>query len=85
MRLSELRPEWHDADPDQAWLYFDCPHCRSHHLIQIPVIKGEPNSQGTHSWGWNGETDFEKITLHPSINCQGHWHGFVKSGEITFV
>ena len=85
MRLSELNPELHTegCDPGVAYLYADCPHCRSSHLIQIKIaLTPEPGS--THVWTWNGETDFEKLTLTPSILIQpNHWHGFVTNGEVT--
>lgn len=28
-----------------------------------------------------GETP--DITLHPSVNCEGSWHGYIRNGEIT--
>ena len=82
MRLTELNPEWADADPDRPWLKFDCPHCREPHArIEIPLHKGE--TEGSHVWGWNGERDFDKITITPSINFEKHWHGFIRNGEVT--
>lgn len=62
----------------------DCPHCRAHHLIQVPIRKG-PHVGGQKWWGWNGETDVERLTLEPSLNCSGHWHGFVRNGGIETV
>lgn len=81
MRLTELNPEWHDDDPTVTWLYFDCPHCKSAHALEIAVKQGAP--EGGHVWGWNGERDFEKVTLTPSINFGNHWHGWINNGEVT--
>lgn len=33
-------------------------------------------------WGRAGET-FSDLTLSPSINAEGHWHGFITAGEIV--
>ena len=30
----------------------------------------------------SGET-FDTLTLSPSIDCAGHWHGFITNGQIT--
>lgn len=39
------------------------------------------------SWEWNGETDFDKITLTPSIahHCASEAHFFITNGEIIFA
>lgn len=31
------------------------------------------------SWRWNGLTDAVELT--PSVNMQGHWHGWLRAGE----
>ncbi|MGH9366245.1 MAG: DUF6527 family protein [Thermoanaerobaculia bacterium] len=33
-------------------------------------------------WRREGET-FDTLTLTPSINAEGHWHGFIRNGEVT--
>jgi len=86
MRVRELNGELHTegCDAGVAYLYMDCPHCCSGHLIQIKIaLVPEPGS--THVWTWNGETDLERITLTPSIDVSGHWHGFVTDGEARSV
>ncbi len=52
--------------------------------MMIPVEKG---SGSTPRWGWNGETDFEKVTLSPSIwhHCKSEAHFFIRGGEIQFA
>lgn len=36
------------------------------------------------TWERDGET-FETLTLRPSIDYKGHWHGFVTNEEVSFV
>lgn len=86
MRLSELNPELatEGCEPGVAYLHIDCPHCRSPHFIVVKIATvQEPGS--THVWTWNGETDFEKLTLTPSLKAYGHWHGHITNGEVTTV
>lgn len=85
MRLSELHPEWHTdgCETGTAWLKFDCPHCRAPRFVQVFVRVG-PDRGVQSEWSWNGETDFERVTLQPSLNDPTHWHGHVTNGEITF-
>ena len=33
------------------------------------------------AWGWNGDQD--KPTIVPSIHTFGHWHGWVRKGELV--
>lgn len=42
----------------------------------IPIQKG-PAPTGR-VWGWDGNV--EKPTITPSINYQGHWHGYLEAG-----
>jgi hypothetical protein len=98
MRLSELHPELEDAGEGAAYLEFDCPAHPGRMEHADPAadppfegfpdrvrVKIAPGPQGTHVWGWNGERDFEKLTLTPSIDMHGHWHGHVTNGEVTTV
>lgn len=32
-------------------------------------------------WRREGET-FDTLTLSPSINAEGHWHGYIRGGEV---
>lgn len=84
MRLAELNPRFDsdETDPEVGWLFFDCPHCRASGLVGV---KFALQPAGARVWGWNGARDAETITLTPSLNLAGHWHGFVTAGEITTV
>lgn len=65
---------------------FDCPHCRTERLavwFANPVDGLPPTDDATHLWQRSGAT-FEDLTLTPSIDASelGHWHGFIKNGNI---
>lgn len=32
-------------------------------------------------WRRTGET-FDTLTLEPSIDAEGHWHGYIRAGEV---
>ena len=69
---------------------FDCPHCLVQRLgvwFSNPV-DGQPPESDVPLWLRVGDS-FETLTLTPSINttenridCQGHWHGFVRDGNV---
>lgn len=66
---------------------FDCPHCKATRLgvwIANPIDGLPPTDDATLLWQRSGET-FDTLTLSPSIDvsAHGHWHGFIKNGEIT--
>jgi uncharacterized protein DUF6527 len=52
-------------------------------VVRIKIAPPLDPPQGSHVWGWNGERDFEKLTVKPSVNYHDHWHGFVTEGEVT--
>lgn len=97
MRLIDLQPEWvggAEGEREKMYLEFLCPKCphpetdplHTECMLMVPVEKG----LGQHSpprWGWNGEIDFEKVTLTPSIyhHCKGDAHFFITDGEIKFA
>lgn len=97
MRLSELQPELKDAGEGACYLMFACPTHGVGHMEHadptwnppfegfpdIVHIKIAPGCARPGVWGWNGERDFEKLTVTPSIDMHGHWHGFVTNGEVT--
>jgi uncharacterized protein DUF6527 len=88
MRLSTLNPTL-DEVGGVVYLEFDCPaHPASlrqgdfRDSVRIPIAT--PLEATTpHVWGWNGERDFEKLTITPSVDYHGHWHGHVTAGEVT--
>ena len=92
MKLSDLQPEWvggAEGERDKMYLEFLCPKCPHPETdplhcecrLMIPVEKGSGHSP---RWGWNGETDFDKVTLSPSIwfHCKSDPHFFIRSGVI---
>lgn len=90
MRLSALNPSLDDAGDGAVYLEFDCPAhgpgaIRNDEFRDSVRIKiATPlESQYPHVWGWNGERDFEKLTITPSVDYMGHWHGHVTNGEVT--
>ena len=98
MRLTELHPTLEDAGDGAVYLEFACPAHGVGHMefadpSADPPFEGFPDvvrikiAPGPHTtprvWGWNGERDFEKLTVTPSIDMKGHWHGFVTNGEVT--
>jgi hypothetical protein len=84
VRLAELNPQLDQEapSPDVAYLSFDCPHCRGPGYITVKIAK-TPAPGADRVWTWNGQTDVEKLTLTPSLNFAGHWHGFITNGEVT--
>jgi hypothetical protein len=95
MKLTDLKPEWmekeeHDPNPNVArYIVFQCPKCPRNADgdsecggVVLPVGK-----DGANCWGWNGEENFAKVTLTPSIwhHCKNNPHFFVRNGEIQFA
>jgi hypothetical protein len=90
VKLSALHPVLEDAGDGAMYLEFACPV----HGVGAKREGGEFDDTvrvkiapvgSSHVWQWNGEKDFEKLTLTPSINAVGHWHGFITNGEVTTV
>lgn len=91
MRLTDLSPEW---EFDHTYLTFNCPKCehfdsesRYAHKNCLIMIPTKQTADGGKPWGWNGETDFEKVTLTPSIfhHCKSEAHFFITDGAIILV
>jgi hypothetical protein len=78
---------------------FACPHCAALNPGVVerggPVqflgvwfanpADGKPPTDGaTHLWERSGDS-FETLTLSPSVDASesGHWHGFIRNGEIV--
>src|SRR5258708_3859694 len=99
MRLSALQPVLEEAGDGSLHLEFACPahgvgSMRSGDPTATPPFEGWPDrvrvsiavgSAVPHVWRWNGERDLEPLTLTPSINYAGHWHGHITDGEVTGV
>lgn len=83
MRLKDVLKKFEmDASGNGGWVYFQCPAHPDSHMDWIGVPFSRVQSAAPPIWGWNGETDLEKISLTPSINAMGHWHGFLTNGEL---
>jgi len=66
---------------------FGCPACKgaaSHSILCWFRGRGVPDSEtpGPGRWDVSG-TGLDDITLSPSVNVNGCWHGFVRNGEIV--
>lgn len=80
----------HDTDRDGMGLSFNCPCCLgSPRATRLAVffanpMDGKPPSDDHKLWQRTGDT-FETLTLTPSIDASehGHWHGFIRNGEVT--
>lgn len=81
--LAELDPHW----SEDGCLIFDCPVCPQGCCLGVPTR--EPLRPGGPVWGWNGELDFTKVTLTPSIDyTKGDrcpFHGWVTNGVVTWL
>ena len=87
MSLIDLHPTWRESYGTK-YLFFDCPRCQRGEgrypgdgcWINIPV-------SGANAWRWNGETDFDKVTLAPSIwhHCKSDPHFFIREGKVIFA
>jgi uncharacterized protein DUF6527 len=99
IRLTDLNPTLEDAGGGAFYLEFACPAHGVGHMEYAdpaadPPFEGFPDvirikiappieAQTPQVWGWNGETDFNKLTIKPSVDYKGHWHGHVINGEVT--
>ena len=97
MKLADLNPQWF-AEPGRQGqgLNFNCPcpKCSAipngspQQLRVLSVWFANPlDGQGSYlNAGWQrvGET-FETLTITPSIDASksGHWHGWIRDGEVT--
>lgn len=89
LKFNELNPKW--LDENRHFIEFDCPVCRKHRVVIH--IRG-----GKLSWTVTNDTDWEHITVQPSINNFGGskvfvsdevgwmtecpWHGFITDGKV---
>jgi hypothetical protein len=60
-------------------------HERGREAIEDQYIAARHPGGPSCIWTVEGPEDFAVLTLMPSIDAShaGHWHGFVKNGEIT--
>ena len=62
-------------ETSEGLLWFICPcgSCRGRSFLKLGKKAGVPSP----SWDFDRET----VTLHPSLNMVGHWHGWLKNGQ----
>jgi hypothetical protein len=92
VKLTDLDPGWWTAEEGRTGmgLTFLCPHCRTQYLgvwFANPIDGGPPAAPELSPkprWTRTGNT-FENLTLSPSVDASqsGHWHGFIRDGEIS--
>ncbi len=80
-----------EVDRDK-WVVFPCQHPAvrkqvadgtprsAHQQCRVPLAPVKNHSGAT--WQLVDGTP-GKITISPSINCQGCWHGFIRDGKIV--
>jgi hypothetical protein len=91
-RLASLNPRWIGRlRPNSGeGIEFDCPVCPTsvgHRLVayfENAIDGGPPPPWKETRWSRIGE-DFDRLTLEPSINYPGHWHGWVEDGQVVDV
>lgn len=98
-KLIDLNPLWvgvHGEPRKGVSVAFQCPcldpKCEWGGQIVVdlenPLDGGERMSwRGVPAktyWQRTGDT-FETLTLSPSIHCVGHWHGWVRDGQVISV
>lgn len=88
-------PNWRSERPFHIGLSFICPNCRTHRVAVLfdPAIdptnvapdttwvSTAAHNPGQNVWARTGDT-FADITLTPSIDIAGHWHGHITNGEV---
>lgn len=96
MRLLALNPRWATdsySAPSGGWrlgVTFECPCCKgTSRATRLAVFFANPPDGGVppsnrNLWMREGDT-FDTLTLTPSIDASasGHWHGFIKGGQVT--
>jgi hypothetical protein len=95
-RLVDLNPQWirnHGTDEVHG-VAFDCPcgakeTCPVRGRCLVPTktcLTGAPVTADSAAMGWTVTgTNFDDLTLSPSVNYRDHWHGHVTNGELTSV
>lgn len=98
-KLVDLNPKWcgvHGSDRRGVSLMFDCPcldpNCQWGGKIVVdlanPLDGGEPmrwTGQPAKTYWVRTGDDFASLTLSPSVWCTGHWHGWIRNGEVISV
>lgn len=89
MRLVDCEPEWLDEPGDRRGtgiiFWAEAGHSYLRVYFANPLDGGPPvpdSFEPKYRWQRTGET-FDTLTLVPSIDATGVWHGFITNGEVT--
>lgn len=64
----------------ETFFTYRCP-CGCGRVSPAMLIRKPKGPELHPSWSWDGNS--KAPTLSPSINHEGHWHGWLKKGEWT--
>lgn len=87
MKLVDLGPRWEDANRYRlgTGVSFRCPECRERIEISLynPIDGGNPDK-------WSGlyvrtGESFERLTLYPTVEVEGHWQGQITLGQVISI
>lgn len=76
MQLAILRPRVKDGV-----LIMDCP-CGGDHNLRVPIVPERANKNGCH---WTMQGELPEVTITPSIDLEGHWHGTIEKGVVNTI
>lgn len=86
MKLIDLAPKWITSNVYRKGMgiSFNCPHCEDKIIVLFlnPLDGGFADTNC--KWARIGEK-FETMTITPSIDVSGHWHGFITDGEVITI
>jgi hypothetical protein len=70
-------------EPRRAPIVIALPYHNQKYQIWFPDERAWDAKQGYHGEGWTITGDLPNISITPSINCVGTYHGYVDKGQIT--
>jgi hypothetical protein len=88
--LSQLNVQWLDwlwvdAGRTGCGIEFDCPHCGQNIKVffKNPLDGGPPRGPTDYPhWDVVSGKTLDRLTLHPSIRLDGHFHVHIKDGVL---
>ena len=93
VKLSSLEPRWVRYERRDVGVSFLCPHCNSFRveilflnpgdgLPSVPRGTAEVPDNGGQRWARSG-LSWDELSLSPSVDAPGHWHGYILDGSAT--
>jgi hypothetical protein len=70
-------------EPRRAPIIIALPYAGTKYQIWVPDQQAWNSTQGNHGEGWLVTGELPRVTITPSINCVGTYHGFVTEGVIA--